>query len=120
MPRPSYKDGQAAPPTVTFSTPANGAVFTVPTNILLTANVVDIDNSVSSVSYYTNGGLLGTATSSPFSITWDNPGVGVYSVTAQATDKLGATGSSLPIMVMVVIPGGSLSGTVAPAAAATT
>ncbi len=110
------EDGQAAPPTVTFSTPADGAVFTVPTNILLTANVVDVDSSVSSVSYYTNGGLIGTATSSPFSITWVNPGVGVYSVTAQATDKLGATGSSLPITVTVVIPGGSLSGAVAPAA----
>ncbi|MGP8238704.1 MAG: Ig-like domain-containing protein [Limisphaerales bacterium] len=110
------EDGQAATPTVAFATPANGAIFTAPTNLLLNANVADIDSSVTNVSFFANGTLIGAAIASPFSITWTNPAAGVYAITAQAADRLGATGSSLPITVSVIIKGGSLLATAAQAA----
>ncbi len=99
------EDGQAALPTVVLTAPADATTFAAPTNVVFTAAVTDSDSTVTNVAFYANGGLIGNATASPFSITWTNPGVGLYAVTAQATDKLLAAGSSLPITVLVSGPG---------------
>src|SRR5262249_32268801 len=39
--------------------------------------------------------------------TWSNVGAGTYTVTARATDNLGATTTSSPVTVIVTTPGGS-------------
>ena len=79
-----------APPTVTLTSPANGAVFTAPANISLKASASDSDGSIAKVEFFANGTLVGTDTSSPYSLTWGSVPAGNYSITAKATDNNGA------------------------------
>jgi predicted phage tail protein len=46
------------------------------------------------VDFYQGGSLIGSDTSSPYSITWNNVGAGSYSLTARAVDNTGATTTS--------------------------
>jgi len=76
-----------AAPTVSLTAPVNGAIFTAPANITLTASASDSDGSVSKVGFYNGTTLIGTASSSPFSFTWNGVGVGSYTLTAIAYDN---------------------------------
>jgi predicted phage tail protein len=90
-----------APPAVSIATPANGASFTAPINIIITANATDSDGSVSHVDFYNGTTLIGTSTSSPYNYAWNNVSAGTYSITAKATDNLGAQTSSTVINITV-------------------
>jgi len=92
-----------APPTVSISSPAGGAVFNLPSNIALTANAADTDGSIAKVEFYSGSNLIGTATSAPYNLSW-SPGAGSYSVTARATDNDGATTTSGPVTLRVNAP----------------
>ncbi|MCU6433692.1 Ig-like domain-containing protein [Undibacterium sp. Jales W-56] len=95
------------PPTVSITAPTNGAVFSTTASPLLTASATDSDGTIASVAFYHGGVLIGTATSSPYSYIWNNAPVGVYSITAVATDDLGAQTTSSPISMTVGTPGSS-------------
>src|SRR6185369_14784387 len=82
------------PPTVSITSPANGATFTSPANITINANASDSDGTVSKVDFYQGTTLLGTDTTSPYSFAWNNVGVGSYALTARATDNSGAVATS--------------------------
>ncbi|HEY3886829.1 MAG TPA: Ig-like domain-containing protein, partial [Vicinamibacterales bacterium] len=88
-------------PTVSITSPANGATFTAPAAITVSADASDSGATVSKVDFYENGTLIGTAAASPYSVTWNNAPAGTYSLTAIATDSLGQTGSSAPVSVTV-------------------
>jgi hypothetical protein len=92
------------PPTVALTNPLNLQVFGLPTNIVLTAAAADSDDGVAQVSFYANGGWLGTATSAPFTLTWTNATVGQYSLTAIALDSRMAAATSLPVTITVAAP----------------
>lgn len=79
------------PPTVALSAPADNTVLVTPASATITATASDSDGSVSKVEFYRNGVLLGTDTTSPYSYSWNNIPTGTYSLTARATDNLGAT-----------------------------
>jgi RHS repeat-associated protein len=98
-----------APPTVSITSPVNGASFTAPGNITITANATDSDGSISRVDFYQGTTLIGSATSSPYTMSWNNVAAGSYSVTARATDNAGATITSTAVSVSVT-PAGSCSG----------
>ena len=69
----------------------------------------DADGSVVKVEWYANGQLLGESTwSQPpqYSYWWSNIAVGVYSITAVATDNEGATGTCDPLIVEIKHPFG--------------
>ena len=90
------------PPTVSITSPANAASFTAPASIEITASASDgTEGTVSRVDFYAGTTLVGSSTSSPYSITWDNVPVGSYSLTAQVFDSLGVTSTSLPVVVYV-------------------
>jgi subtilisin family serine protease len=93
-------------PTVRLTAPASGAIFTAPANITINAEAADVDGAVSKVQFYAGTQLIGTSTVSPYSITWGNVGAGDYSLTAVATDSLGATTVSGPVTVKVNQPSG--------------
>jgi RHS repeat-associated protein len=84
-------------PSVTVSA---GGPYTAPSAATLTASVSN-SYTISSVSYYYSGSLIGTATSAPWTVTWlgstkgNATGLspGSYAVTAIATDIYGETGS---------------------------
>ncbi|MEO7192521.1 MAG: S8 family serine peptidase [Vicinamibacterales bacterium] len=104
-------------PAVSVTGPAAGTAFTAPATIALSATATDADG-IAQVTFYANGTPLGTDTSSPYSFTWSNVGVGTYAITASATDTTGATGTSQPVSIVVGSTAPPPSGRVNVAAAA--
>ncbi|WP_165821952.1 Ig-like domain-containing protein [Hymenobacter edaphi] len=88
-------------PTVSLTSPANGATFTAPASITVSANAADSDGTVSKVDFYQGSTLLGTDTSSPYSFSCTNVAAGSYSLTARATDNAGAVTTSAAVSVTV-------------------
>src|SRR5262249_35998578 len=74
-------------PAVPLPSPTNGAAFTAPATITITANAHDSDGSVARVDFYANGSLIGSAVASPFTFTWTKVAAGAYTLTAVATDN---------------------------------
>ena len=82
-------------PSVSITSPANGASFTTGANITIQANASDSDGNVTQVAFYNNGNLLGTdTTGSSYNFTINNASAGSYSLTAIARDNDGATTTS--------------------------
>jgi GH18 family chitinase len=98
-----------AAPTTSITSPANGATFTAPASITISANASD-DVSVSKVEFYNGSTLLGTDTSSPYSFSWTNVAAGTYSLTTKATDGQGLVGTSAAISITVSGSTGTCSG----------
>ena len=97
------------PPTVSIAAPLNGATVTVPPAVSVTATASDSDGTVSAVAFYANGSLIGTGTSSPYFVSWNAPTAGNYSLTAVATDNVGASTTSAPVVVAVTAPTGPVN-----------
>lgn len=78
------------PPTVSLTTPAANSTYKLPATITVSvaAAAGEVNDAITKVEFFANGALIGTDTSSPYSITW-TPGAGTYSLTAKATDNLG-------------------------------
>jgi hypothetical protein len=86
----------------------DGKVFNTSEEITIAAAASDDDGSISKIEFYNGGIKLGSVSSEPYSITWANPGVGTYSLTAVATDNFGmqSTSSAISISVTEVeVPG---------------
>jgi len=90
-----------APPTVNLTAPASNSSVIAPANITLSANAADPDGTVAKVEFFNGMVLLGTVTVVPYSCTWNSAPVGTYSITATATDNLGATVTSSAVSVTV-------------------
>lgn len=90
------------PPTVAITSPADGATHQVPVNFNVNASASDSDGTVTRVDFYEGFALLGSDTTSPFSIAVSNLMEGLHVLTAVATDNSGATGTSAPVSVQVV------------------
>src|SRR3984893_8891419 len=89
-------------PMVAITAPAPGASFTAPANITLAATAAAATGStITQVAYLVGTTVIGTATASPYSVTWQNVAGGDYNVTAVATDSTGATGTSPPFGIHV-------------------
>jgi len=93
-------------PTVSISTPSNGATGSPPASFSLTASAAaGISGESITVQYYVNGTAIGPAlTTSPYSYNWTNVAAGNYTLTATATDNYGAVGTSAPVTVTVGAP----------------
>jgi RHS repeat-associated protein len=94
------------PPGVSITNPANGAMFTTPASISITASASDSDGSISRVDFYNATTLIGTATSAPYTFNWNNVAAGSYTLTAKAMDNAGATTSSTAVSFSVTPSGG--------------
>ncbi|QNR82919.1 DNRLRE domain-containing protein [Pedobacter riviphilus] len=88
-------------PTVAISSPANNAVYTAGTNIVVNANAADADGTITKVEFYQGNTLLGQSTTAPYSFTWNAPATGTYTLTAKATDNYGGTTVSDIVKVTV-------------------
>jgi len=94
-----------APPTVAITSPLSGENFQFPAAAIpVTANAQDSDGTVTQVEFFANGDLIGGATASPYTIQWSNVQVGDYTLTARATDNLGAQTTSAAVNVTVRLP----------------
>lgn len=100
------------PPSVSIASATGSLVAGSP--VTITANASDSDGTVSQVVFYRNGStLIGTDSSSPFSVVWASPAAGAYTLTAVATDNSSAstTSSGFPITVAASGGGGGGGGT---------
>ena len=95
------------PPTVSISSPASGATFTAPATITVAANAADSDGTVSKVDFYAGNTLIGSDASAPYQVTWNSVPAGTYSLSAVATDNVGATKTSTAVAITVNGGGGS-------------
>lgn len=98
------------PPSVTLVSPELNANLPVPASHALHALATDSDGSVSLVEFFTDAVKIGESTSSPFTILWTNPPVGMHVITGKATDNDGATAISKAVEVFVHTLGGVLVG----------
>jgi hypothetical protein len=88
-------------PAVSITAPANNATFASPANITVSAVASESGATVSQVQFFANTTLIGTATSAPYSISWNNVQPGSYSLTAKATDNFNVTTVSNPVNITV-------------------
>ena len=88
-------------PTATLTSPVNAAKFTAPATVTLSAAASDPDGTIAKVDFYANGTMIGTDTTSPYSINWTNVQAGTYSLTAVATDNRTFTGTSAAVGMTV-------------------
>ena len=116
------------PPVVRMVSPANGSVFHAPINLPLFAFASDPDGFVTSVEFFAGTNSLGLGQRLPvvtplagggtviggpvppiyptnlFFLIWSNTPVGVYALTAVATDNDGASTTSAPPLKITVLP----------------
>ena len=93
------------PPSVTLLAPGNGDTTTAPGTFSLEADADDTDGSIAAVEFYAGTTLVGTSTSSPYSVVWTNVAAGTYAITAQAIDDWDATTvSAEQVTVTVTAP----------------
>jgi hypothetical protein len=90
------------PPTVSIASPASGATFTAPANILICANASGSDGTVTQMSFYDGPSLLTTVTNASYCLTWSNPGVGAHALTVAATDNGGLSATSSVVSITVL------------------
>jgi regulation of enolase protein 1 (concanavalin A-like superfamily) len=93
--------GDNRSPSVSISSPSNGATFTAPPSIAIAAAASDSDGTVTRVDFFRDGTLIGSDTNSPFGTTWSSPPPGDHLLTAVATDNGGGTATSAPVVVSV-------------------
>jgi uncharacterized protein (DUF2141 family) len=88
-------------PTVAIISPMSGSTFPAPATLSVAAAASDSDGQVVGVDFYAGAQLIGSDTSSPYSVTWSNVASGSYSLTAVARDDSGAKAASAPVAITV-------------------
>ena len=96
-----YNPGTNVYPSISISSPSNGSTYTAPATITITANATDPDGTISNVEFYNGTTKLGEKATSPYTYTWSSVAAGTYSITAVATDNLGAKTTSSAVSVTV-------------------
>jgi hypothetical protein len=88
------------PPTVTITNPASGTVFAAPANVTIQASAADADGTVTNVQFLVGTAVLTNEAAAPFSALTNNLAAGSYTLSAVASDNLGAkTTNSISITV---------------------
>ena len=80
------------PPTVLVTNPPNGTVFTAPASVTIQASASDTDlgGSVTNVQFLVGSTVVGNDTTSPYSAVTNGLPAGDYTLSAVASDNLGA------------------------------
>jgi hypothetical protein len=90
------------PPTVAITSPTNGASFTSPAIIPITANANDSDGSVTNVAFFDGGTFLGKTNNTPYIVT-ASLATGSHALTAVVTDNAGLSTTSTVVSVTVSV-----------------
>jgi hypothetical protein len=93
-------DGNTAP-TVSITSPGNGAAFTIPATVTINATATDADGSIARVEFFIGAQKIGEDVSIPYSFAWNPTIGGTYLITAKATDNLGSSTISGAISVTI-------------------
>lgn len=90
-----------SPPTVTLTQPVNGTSVTAPATINLTGTATDTDGTITKIEFFNGPTKLGEDTTAPYAYSWGGVTAGTYTLTARATDDLGASTTSAPSTISV-------------------
>jgi hypothetical protein len=90
----------AFPPAVSITSPGNGVILAAPPALTVTA-AASSAKGIATVNFYANGALIGNAVTKPYTLQWQNPAVGNYSLTAVARDLTGVVSTSAPVNVVI-------------------
>ena len=88
-------------PSVTLTSPANGATEPFGATINLIADASDTDGSVTKVEFFDGATKLGEDTTAPFSFSWTGVAPGSHSITLKATDDSTLTTTSSATTITV-------------------
>lgn len=92
--------GAPGAPTVELTGPADGDVFAAGGSVTFSANGTgDSGLEISRIEFTANGEVVATATSSPFTTTWENVPDGIFGVRATAYDEIGQSVTSESVTV---------------------
>ncbi len=97
-------DATNFPPQVVITAPAASSTFTVGTPVPITVTATDRDGTVAKVEFFAKNEKLAEDTTDPFTYSWATAPVGVFKLTARATDNVGATRISPEIGIEVTNP----------------
>jgi hypothetical protein len=90
-------------PHVRISFPANGSVFSSYTVIKIKTEVYDSDGSIREIRFFADSKMIGAVTNPPFNLAWPietgGQDVSSWRIKAVATDDLGATTESEPVLI---------------------
>lgn len=100
-PQPIHVSTENLAPSVTLTSPVDGAAGAAPYHLRFTAEAGDGDGVITNVTYYAGARKLGANPTAPFGFTFSNAPVGVHVLTAVATDNLGLNATSAPVTVTV-------------------
>jgi hypothetical protein len=78
-------------PTIALTSPANGASYSAPATINLAASVTANGHTITQVRFYNGSTLLGSATTAPYSLAWNNVTAAIYGLSATAVYDSGST-----------------------------
>jgi len=92
------------PPTVTITSPTNGAIFAAPATVAIQASATDTDGTISQVQFFTNSASLLIDTAAAYEATAANLPAGTYNLLAVATDNGNASATSTVATISVVNP----------------
>lgn len=92
--------GNVIAPTVSITSPAQGATFVEGDIVTINATAADADGTVTDVEFFVNGISVGVDASSPYSFAWTSL-EGNAVLTAVATDDDNATTTSAPVSISV-------------------
>lgn len=91
-------------PEVSIVAPVNNSTYMAPASIVITAEAHDVDGTIGVVEFF-NGTqkLFEDTDGEPYTFTWENVPAGVHTLTAKASDNLGAKSVSAPVDVVVLV-----------------
>ena len=92
-------------PTVSITSPADGASYNLGDVVAIAANAADADGTVASVEFFVDGVSIGVDNSAPYTANY-NAATGSHTLTAKATDDDAAATTSAPVAISVINPNG--------------
>jgi hypothetical protein len=94
-----------AAPVVSFITPTNAAVLSIPVVISLNAAASESGGTVTNVAFYHGTNKLANVSAAPYNYIWRSVPVGSYALTAVATDAGGMATTSSVVNITVTLCG---------------
>ena len=91
-------------PAVSLTVPEDGASFSLPATVTLSATATDPENRLAAVDFYAGSSLIARAETAPYEATWSAASAGVYPLTAVAHDADGGSTTSSAVNVTITNP----------------
>lgn len=89
------------PPTVSILAPTGGSTYFRNQTVNISASAADSDGNVALIEFFIDGNKVGEDDSAPYTIDWEATGLGSKSLTARATDNLGAQTTSAAVSITI-------------------